>query len=231
MGMYSSQYENYYSKLRKTTYGSVNKNLLKNRRANGRSKGLINITPSSVVKTIIFQLVSMLLLLSIVTVSKANLVPNSDIVYNWFKNNLDKNIEYKAIALKVSSIKMSDFEEKFQEVFEKIREGLTGEETTKSFIKNNFNFDMAQENSLLSAYDGTVKTVGSDSSGNKYVVINHGKGIETKYTNLKDIYVKKDDTISKGSSIGSYINEIDYQDKIELLYMGRNVNYMEYVSE
>lgn len=230
MGSYSNQYENYYSKLRKNTYGTLKVNSQRSNKSK-KKNGLVDFTLGSIVKTVIVQLIVVLILITALTICKTDIVPEGKIAYEWFKSSIDKNIEYEAVVARVSNIKVGDFEEKFQDVFEKIREGLTGEETTKAFIKNNFNFNLDAEKQIVSVYNGTVKNIGTDTLGNKYVVINHGKGIETRYTNLLDIYVEKDDVISKGMSIGSYINDIDYHNQIELLYMGRSLDYTEYVSE
>ena len=50
--------------------------------------------------------------------------------------------------------------------------------------------------------DGT----GDDADKGKYIIIDHGNGIETAYYHLNAAYVKAGDTVNKGDVIGSVGN-------------------------
>ncbi len=60
--------------------------------------------------------------------------------------------------------------------------------------------------SILAAGDGKVKTVRYSSGYGLYIVIDHGKGVETIYGHLKDVTVKKGDIVKASQEIGKLGN-------------------------
>ncbi|MGH4126168.1 MAG: peptidoglycan DD-metalloendopeptidase family protein [Clostridium sp.] len=93
---------------------------------------------------------------------------------------------------------------------------------------------------VLSVMDGTVKEVGTDvaKQKGKMVVIDHGNGFITKYSNLdKNILVKINDKVTKKQKIGSVGNtslnsyKEDYGSHLhfEILQSSKNVDPARYV--
>ena len=54
---------------------------------------------------------------------------------------------------------------------------------------------------VLSVADGKVEDTGTDTEKGQYVIISHSDGVKTAYYSLKDISVKKGDTVTKGQVI------------------------------
>ncbi|MEW8957173.1 M23 family metallopeptidase [Clostridium sp.] len=86
---------------------------------------------------------------------------------------------------------------------------------------------------IKSSYKGRVKESYEKEGQGWYVVIDHGAGVETKYSFINDIKVKKDDMVEKGEVIGKGAKEnkglkfIDFQ----LSYMGEEKNPLEFIKK
>lgn len=55
---------------------------------------------------------------------------------------------------------------------------------------------------VICVYDGKIKKIGEDSKLGKYVIVDHGDGVESKYSNLKEIELKEGASVGKGELIG-----------------------------
>jgi len=88
-----------------------------------------------------------------------------------------------------------------------------------------------QESQVSSCEKGKVKKIGNDEALGKYVVVDHGKGIETKYNNLSEVTVESGEEVEKGQTIGRVIPEANKFKTFyfELLYMGNRQNVKDYL--
>ena len=93
--------------------------------------------------------------------------------------------------------------------------------------------------SVVSVMDGTVKEIGTDVDGQngKMVIIDHGNGFVTKYSNLKEITVEVNKKVTKNQKIGTVgdtsLNTFkeDYGSHLhfEVLQSSKNVDPAKYV--
>jgi len=74
---------------------------------------------------------------------------------------------------------------------------------------------------VKSAQDGKVVKIGYLRGYGRYILIDHGKGWHTLYSNISDEYVKEGDLVKSGSDIGKLKSEIIY---FVLSYKGKPVN-------
>lgn len=94
-----------------------------------------------------------------------------------------------------------------------------------SYIQNS-GIDYVAEDSfdVVSVMDGTVTDVREDELLGKVVEIKHNNGYVTSYQSLSEVSVKKDDTVTKGQTIGkSGTNKIDKD-------MGNHLHFEIYVN-
>lgn len=94
-----------------------------------------------------------------------------------------------------------------------------------SYIQNS-GIDYVAEDSfdVVSVMDGTVTDVREDELLGKVVEIKHNNGYVTSYQSLSEVSVKKDDTVTKGQTIGkSGTNKIDKD-------MGNHLHFELYVN-
>lgn len=88
------------------------------------------------------------------------------------------------------------------------------DERVVTFGKPHYCMDIGGEGingaNIYAAEGGTVKTAvnendgtGDDADKGRYIIIDHGNGIETAYYHLNAAYVKAGDTVNKGDVIGS----------------------------
>lgn len=256
MGNYNSQYEDYYSSFRKKSkirYSpyNINGNFLN--RGEKKKEGFL-------VKRITRDLAGTLVLFIIVTGCRLVVTPQTQSIYNFSKRVVDESYDYKVIGQKFNELNFITVQEKLMNTIDQIRSRITGKETILNKIKNNFTLPLegtetsafgyrtdpvtkeksfhagidlgVKENTEVKVcFDGKVKDCGDDEQLGKYILIDHGEGIETKYAHLNKIFVKKEDAVKKsqviaksgntGKSTGPHLH-------FELLYMGENKNPKEY---
>jgi murein DD-endopeptidase MepM/ murein hydrolase activator NlpD len=256
MGNYNSEYESYYNSLRKSSntryFPSYNKRI--NNNSMGKGKG--NYWLSRITR----DLVGVLILFIIVLSCKLIVTPKTQAVYNYSKQILNQNYEYTNLKEKCKNIDIKNFQDKITNIIEEIRSKVTGTETVDNKIKNEFvlpvagietspfgyredpiskekkfhegvDIDVKENTEVKASYDGRIKICGEDKELGKYILIDHGNGIETKYGHLNEILVGKEDAVKKsqiiaksgntGKSTGPHLH-------FELLYMGENKNPDEY---
>ena len=70
-------------------------------------------------------------------------------------------------------------------------------------VRNNgIDIDMQDNPSVLSVFSGVVSRIIAIPGYNATVIVRHGS-VLTVYTNLSDVYVKKDDKVKQGTKLGS----------------------------
>lgn len=248
MGNYNSEYATYYQNIlqQKRKYSAhTNKD-------EGNRFG----------KVIIRQLVGALVLFVIILTCKSFSTPATEAVYTFCKNTINKEYDYDATLNKIKSFSFADVQDKIVDEIETIRCKVFNDETFKETINKKFlppmegkviskygdsiilkngkndknrgiNIKANESAEVLSAYDGKVTKCGNDNKYGKYVLIDHGEGIETLYSNLNAVLVKEGDEIKSKEAIGLIKNDENNSDAelhFELKYMGQNKDPMEYLS-
>lgn len=257
MGSYNSQYESYYSSLvnrRRNTGGYSGY-------GNRRNRTQL-IEGNFLVRRITIDLIGVFILFVFVIGCKLIPTAQTAAAYKFSKELLNKSYDYKSalvslkkIELKKLDIKKFDFtiyEDKFTNWMDGVKAKLTGGKTLKEDLRINYtvpiNGDIAlgfektregieiaakEGTSIVSVAEGRIKECGENEEIGKFVVVDHGSGIESKYGNLSNILVKKDDFIGKGEIVGKSggagRSEVPHL-YFELLYMGENKNPVEYLS-
>lgn len=260
MGNYNSQYENYYNtilskKIKRSSYKGRNSGVYRGAKINREEGNLF-------FRRIIQELCGVLILFMLVLGCRVVVTPKTQAVYNFCEEMLNKEYDYKEVFYSIKRINFNDLQQDIVSEIEEIRCKITGEKTIKEKLKENFKFPVEGEivssygeiklsddgkeyinngvdiqvtegSDIKAAFDGRVKKSSEDDQFGKYVVIDHGDGIETMYSNFQDVFVSVNDHISKDELIGKgKENSLQSSSKVhfELLYMGENKNPQEYIS-
>lgn len=256
MGNYNSEYESYYNSLKRngsTRYTpSYSRNFSHN--SVGKFKG------NYWISRIIRDLIGMFILFIFVVGCKLVVTPKTQAVYNYSKQILNQNYDYKDLKINYNDIDLKKIQDKATNIIEQLKSKITGNETFESKIRNEFvlpvdgvetsafgyredpitkekkfhegiDIDAKINTDVKASFDGKIKACGEDKELGRYILIDHGNGIETKYGHLNLILVKKEDAVKKsqiiaqsgntGKSTGPHLH-------FELLYMGENKNPGEY---
>ncbi|MFU0825344.1 M23 family metallopeptidase [Clostridium sp.] len=229
MGNYNSQYENYYKSI--INKRSNSKNYFE-KYSEKRSKG------NPVTRRIIQDLCGVLVMLIIVIICKIIQIPQTQIIYNYSKQVVNTNLDYKGIVSKVKALDEDEsVQDKAVEIIDKIKTKFTGGETIKEKIREKFtlpaegiikeeeegiNIGTSEKGEISASYDGRVKECGEDTNLGNYIIIDHGEGIETLYSNLDKVLVKENDIVKKGDSIAENKNNDIKNVHFEILFMGQN---------
>ncbi|MEG2353700.1 MAG: hypothetical protein RSB70_03545 [Clostridium sp.] len=101
----------------------------------------------------------------------------------------------------------------------------------KNVLYNNYEYidKLSKVSFVQAASRGTV--VRCSNEGEKYVLIDHGQGLQTKYTGLWQCFVSQGEIIDSDVNIGSIQFGNGEYDKynFELLYMGKTMEFDEYI--
>lgn len=253
MGSYNSQYEEYYRNLRKRKEGNGFNYL--NRKSSSPTSGYIG-------RRIIRDLIGAAVLFFIVIACKVIVTPQTQAVYNYSKKIVDENYDYKQAYTKIKSLNLQGIEEEATDFIEKIKAKVTGGKTIKERIENQFqvpvegkisspygyredpidkskkfhegiDIDVKENTEVKAAFNGKIKDLGEDNTLGKYILIDHGEGIETKYGHLSSLSVQKGKEVKKGDVIGKSGNtgkSTGSHLHFELLYMGESKNPQNYIA-
>ncbi|WP_315116926.1 M23 family metallopeptidase [uncultured Clostridium sp.] len=222
MGSYNSQYEEYYRNLKKR------KEVNNYYSSKGRND---NIVSNYISRRIIRDLSGATMLFFLVLVCKVVVTPKTQLVYNYSKEIVNKNIDVSSLYLNIKKFNYKELEERTTNIIESAKSKITGKKTMNQKIgeefalpvngavtsgygyridpidnKSKFHYGVdisAKEGTeVKAAYNGRIKDCGEDPELGNYILIDHGEGIETKYAHLSSIDVKKDGTVIKGEVIG-----------------------------
>ncbi|MGO5066005.1 MULTISPECIES: M23 family metallopeptidase [unclassified Clostridium] len=251
--MYNSQYEEYYNSLK----NRKNTNLRNNNYIYGGSNDRRgNFNSSFFQKRIVRDLVGVFLLLVFVLGIKAFSNPKTQMVYNYSKKIVNENYDYKKVINKAKDLDVKFLEDKLLKYIDTFKSKVTGEKTVEEIISDDFilpvngkvtskygeredpvnkkkafhkgiDIDAKENTEVLSSFNGTVKECGEDKELGKYIILDHGQGIETKYAHLNKIKVKKGEEIKKGKTIaesGNTGKSTGAHVHFEVIYMGENKN-------
>jgi murein DD-endopeptidase MepM/ murein hydrolase activator NlpD len=256
MGSYNSQYENYYNNLvdKRKRYGSYGNS--------GRRRNSFPLDGNFFLKRLTTELIGVFILFVFVIACKMVVTPQTTAAYKYSKEVLNKSYDYNSAISTVKKLDLKSIEDKSIDWMENIKSKLTGTMTLKEKLKSTFmvpvegtitsgfgerndpftnekktheGIDIAvkEGTEVLCPGEGKVKALGEDEELGKYILIDHGNGIETKYAHLSQLLVKQDAEIKKGEVIaksGNTGKSTAPHLHFELLYMGANENPQDYLN-
>lgn len=255
--MYNSQYEEYYNSLKKGRNYNFKRD---NYSYSNWNSGNRNINKNFLSKRIIRDLVGVFLLFIFVLGLKTFSTPKTQMVYNYSKKLVNENYDYGKIIDRVKSLDRKSLEEKALKYIESFRTKITGQRSIEETISKEFvlpangnitspygerkdpitkkkcfhkgiDIDLKENTEVVSSYKGRVTACGEDKELGKYIILDHGQGIETKYAHLNEIGVKKGQAVEKGKVIGKSGNtgkSTGPHLHFEIIYMGENRNPQDY---
>ena len=251
MGSYNEQYEKYYSALTRNKRAYYQKNKLNKER--GKNISLWSWSQGNYANKFIIQL--SIVVFFIVAFLGCKIYKNqyTDKFYNLSKTMINKNYDYKEIVEKVRTVDIQDIENMSIKLIEKIKIGFVGGRTIDEEIQNDYSLPVSSqkiygnnkwdksinETLKLQVYEdmeikscnaGKVKKIDNDKLGD-YVLIDHGRGIESKYYNLSDIYVAVGQSVEKDEAIGKVKGNSEDPKTFyfEILYIGKTQNVYSYM--
>ncbi len=206
------------------------------------------------------DLIGVFLLLIFVLGLKAFSNPKTQMVYNYSKKIVNENYDYKKVINKTKDLDVKSLEDKILKYIDTFKSKVTGEKTVEEIISDDFvlpvngkitskygeredpinkkkafhkgiDIDSKENTEVLASFSGTVKECGEDKELGKYILLDHGQGIETKYGHLNKIKVKKGEEVKKGKTIGesgSTGKSTGAHLHFEIIYMGENKNPQDY---
>lgn len=251
MGGYSEQYEKYYSALTRNKSAYYPKNGI-NKETN-RSGFLWAWSRKNYGNRIIMQLSVAIFLIIVFLGCKIYKNQYTIKFYNLSKTMINKSYDYKSVFEKVKSVDIQDIENMSIKVIEKIKIGFVGGRTIDEEIQSEYSLPVStkkvygnnkwdksidealklqvNENmDIKSCNNGRVKKIDNDKLGN-YILIDHGRGIESKYYNLSDIYVNVGQSVEKDETIGEIKGDAVEPKTFyfEILYMGKTQDVYSYM--
>lgn len=251
MGGYSEQYEKYYSALTRNKSAYYPKNRI-NKETN-RSGFLWAWSRKNYGNRIIMQLSVAIFLIIVFLGCKIYKNQYTIKFYNLSKTMINKSYDYKSVFEKVKSVDIQDIENMSIKVIEKIKIGFVGGRTIDEEIQSEYSLPVStkkvygnnkwdksidealklqvNENmDIKSCNNGRVKKIDNDKLGN-YILIDHGRGIESKYYNLSDIYVNVGQSVEKDETIGEIKGDAVEPKTFyfEILYMGKTQDVYSYM--
>jgi len=178
---------------------------------------------------------------------------------SYSKNIIEKSYKYETLLEQIKNFNIKDIQSKSTMIIEKIKSSISGEPTLKDEIKNKYTLPISvndlesnndisllaqgvnkenilwvkldSESNISACQDGKVKKTGKDESYGNYIIIDHGKGIETQYSNVSEIIVKAGDEVEKGQIIAKVVPKAPELQTFyfELKYMGKRENILDYM--
>lgn len=263
MGNYNSEYENYYNTMLNKGKGrnySNSKKASDGISFKGIRVSFISnlFSKKRIFRRVFQELIGGLILFIVLIFCKSNVLAGSKTVYNYSKQIVHQNLDLKELQSdlgKVRNLKLDNFQTKASDFMERIKISVVGGLSVKEKIKANYiiptsgkittafssesadkigiDIDTKENSDVACSFQGKVKEVNEDTKIGKYIEIDHGDGVITKYSNLNQQLVKKDDIVKKGQVIGksgkagkSTGPHLHY----EIIYMGTEIDPQEYIN-
>lgn len=255
MGSYNSQYQSYYSSLAKSRRNNPYS------RGTPSSKSSNPLDKSRLMKRVFRELIGVFCLVIIVLVCKIIKTPETNSIYTYCKDIVNYNYDYNTALEGLKGLDLQEVSSKIQDYIDNAKSQITGEDSFKDKISSEFiapvqgeiisgygsrldpatdsntfhygvDIAVSEGSEVKCSASGVVKFIGEDDILGKYITIDHGIGVETKYANLKEIKVENGDSVESGEVIA--LTGAGYETKtlalhFELLYMGENKNPEEYI--
>ena len=240
MSSFNSQYEEYYNSVKR------GKGRFRNPKENTKKEKKHK--KNFFVRRLTRDLIGVLILLLVVISCKLIVTPKTQIVYKYSRDVLNNSYNYSLVEKKVKAMSWSNLENSVMYWVNKLKSKLPNVDNyvkplqgtiTSSFGNRNDPFtgekkfhsgidiDVKENTEVMASFSGSIKFCGEDSEAGKYIIIDHGGGVETKYCHLNQISVKKGDAVKKGEVIaksGNTGKSTAPHLHFELLYMGENIN-------
>lgn len=248
MGDYRAQYERYYnnakngvSRARYTRIGSVDSGYSdsRNSMSNKSEVGLLQ----KLIKQFIWQLAGSTVLLILIVAAKFVPVKEANDIYTLAKEKVNDKYELIDSIKSIELPKDGNYKEMILDYIDEVKCYVTGQQSIKDSIKTQYvtpingkveDYD-EMENSIalvckgdvdvVASFDGTVKEVSEE--GDKYIIIDHGNGVETYYGLVSNVNVKQGDIVRRGDTIAKTgkleklkTNGVIYK----IIYMGSEKN-------
>lgn len=247
MGIYKSQYENYYRNLRGNNREKKSTKIIEGyeipQESNTNHRNSIDYLADNgsgrrkkegigFWNLFIFQCIGSLLILVIFIIFKAIPGEEAQKLIMASKNIISENqIDTNNI------LNFGDIKEVAYEYVDGLRELVGGEGFLEETVKGKYiapiKGEIKENNGKIyiyskekvdvkASYDGKVKEV-KDNNGISAIIINHGEGIETFYNYVSSSTIKKGDEIKKGQVIGISSDKLPKQSigiEYGLIYMG-----------
>lgn len=251
MGGYSEQYEKYYSALTRNKSAYYQKN--RTNKENNRNKSIWTWSRRNYGDRLITQLSIVIFLIIVFLGCKIYINEYTVEFYNLSKTMINKSYNYKSILEKVKGVDIQDIENMSIKVIEKIKIGFVGGRTIDEEIQSDYSLPVSSKkvygnnkwdksiNEILklqvyenmdikSCNNGRVKKIDNDKLGN-YILIDHGRGIESKYYNLSNVYVNVGQSVEKDETIGDIKGDAVEPKTFyfEILYMGKTQDVYSYM--
>ncbi len=262
MGSYNSQYENYYNSIsNRTKDGRGLKSMKRKRNYLDKARVIHTIKIQLFGTLLLFAAVIICKVYvnpqtkAVYSFARNTINKNYDIksIINY-----SSSINVRSVETYVENENFNDIENKVVNFIDTERARITGGKTIKEQINQEFAGPVSKKVSLFSGsnssekkvlshgvefyipintnintvYDGVVEEIGESKEDGKYIVIDHGSGIETRYAHLNLIDVKKGSKVNKNQVIGKSGNTGGDKSSnlyFELMYMGEKLNPMEYI--
>lgn len=215
-----------------------------------------------IVSRIMQELIGVLCLTAFVIVCKTISTPQTTVAYKYAKDIINNNLDYNKyldpkIVSYISNINFKDttsLRDDLEDYIETFKSNVTGEKTLKEKAKESFVtpvkgkvdsdlsakqtdksivIDINENTEVIAPNEGTVKKVADEKDFGSYIIIDHGNGIETKCSGLKEIGVKEGEKVDKGQFLGKSqsIKSLNKACVIfSLSYMGENKDPKEYMT-
>ncbi|MFL0267792.1 M23 family metallopeptidase [Candidatus Clostridium radicumherbarum] len=244
MGSYNSQYESYYN-------GMVNRR--KNNSYGFNKKNKFILDGNFFLKRLQRDLIGVFVLFILVLACKIVHTSQTTYAYSYSKSLINSSFDYEAALSNVKNLDMKVLETKVSDWMDTAKTKITGGKTIKETLKSDYmspvagtlaiskdkvlkdgiDISVPSGTEIFSVYGGKIKEIGEDAKNGKYIIIDHGSGIETKYSKLNQIAFKNGDSITKGQVIGKIAalnNTASSFLHFELSYMGESLNPEEYLN-
>ncbi|GAA0124317.1 M23 family metallopeptidase [Clostridium sp. CTA-19] len=241
MNHYKELYERYYNNLTKGK-----RNISVNRRQGHVQPNFNSEKKLSLANKFIIQLsiaiVMMIFFLGCKTVN--NEYGNK--VLKCANGAINKKYDYKYVVNRLENMTLDDVENVSVQMIDKIKAGFVGGKTIIEELETEYSipvmanksseddahrkdkdniitFSIKEKTPIKSCNSGKIKKIDVDKNLGEYIIIDHGKGIESKYYNISKIFVKVGDKVDKDTVIG----EVDVSPEgitnfyFEILYMGK----------
>lgn len=213
-------------------------------------------------KRFIRDLIGVAVLFVLILSFKIIPVPQAALAYNYSKTLVNTSYDYKSMYSKIVSLDVEALKQKVEDNIETLKSKMLGKDTIKETISKDFvvptkgtitspfgkredpitkkeafhhgiDIEVKENTEIKSAYKGKVKEIGEEEVMGKYIIIDHGQGIETKYGHLSESSLKKEQEVETGEVIGKSGNtgkSTAPHLHFEIMYMGQSKDPLDYMS-
>ncbi|MDV3428165.1 MAG: M23 family metallopeptidase [Bacillota bacterium] len=214
MGSYEPYYKNYYNKI-KTSKG----------------RSLPSFSMNKLFNKIIFQLAGTLILIIFILICRSGYFSSTDKMYEYAKKTVNTSFDYMGLYNNIKGTDIKTLPASIWNKINVFKDKVEETDKVKEYVKENFqapiegkitskygnradpvdggdeghdgvDISCALNTDVAASFSGTIKETAEDADFGKYIVIDHGDGIETRYGHLNSFLVDKGVTVEKGDIIG-----------------------------